>query len=369
MREFRISEIDVEKTLAKAQKIASRGTQKGLEGGWKVSIESRSEITNGIEYEYKVLVIEGEPVKYNGWQFVGVAEIVEGKPITKGISGGVEIKASDVKEGYCDHCKTSRQRKQYIFVEKDGKLSQVGSTCVKDYLGWTFYASALVTEDDFKEEFESLKGGHSGVSTLDAMTWAVCAVEKIGYRKSNDGVSTRDLVWGKLLGGFHGAEVWKYWVNETPTDKQIEKAKELIEYGKTFEGDSSYAENVRTVASLNFQKESTIGILVSIIKAKQKSTEIEIANQEKPVYKNEQFASVGERIEIPVKVTAQNTFETVYGWTTLYTFSNGDYQFKWFSSREFAIEVGDEIKIKGTVKGSDEYKGTFSTVLTRCKIA
>lgn len=368
MREFRISDIDVEKTLAKAQKIASRGTQKGLDGGWKVSIETRSENVDGVEYEYQVLVIQGEPVKFNGWQFVGVAEIVEGKPITKGIAGGIEIKPSDVKIGYCDHCKTSRQRKQIIFVEKEGKLSQVGSTCVKDYLGWDFHASALVTEEDF-EEFESLGGGFSGVSTLSAMTWAVCAVEKIGYIKSGDGASTKELVWGKLLGGFHGANVWKYWVDETPTEEQVKKAQELIEYGKTFAGESSYAENVRTIASLEFQKLSTIGILVSIIKAKQKATEIEIEKEQAPVYKSEQFAPTGERVEIAVKVIAENTFETVYGFTTLYTFSNGEYQFKWFSSRELAIEIGDEIKIKGTIKGSDEYKGTFSTVLTRCKVA
>ena len=249
-------------------------------------------------------------------------------------------------------------------------MSQVGSTCVKDYLGWTFSASALVTEEDFSEfEISGGLGSYSGVSTLTAMSWAVCAVDKMGYIKSNEGLSTKDLVWSKLLGGFAGARIWKELIDKSPTDEQVEKAKELIEYGKNFEGDSSYAENVRTVASLEFQKFSTIGILVSIIKAKQKATEVEIQKLETPTYKNEQYAPTGERIEIPVKVLAENTFETQFGWTTLYTFSNGDYQFKWFSSRELAINVGDEIKIKGTIKGSDEYKGTFSTLLTRCKVA
>ena len=170
-------------------------------------------------------------------------------------------------------------------------------------------------------------------------------------------------------GGHHGANLWKSVIDETPTDDHVTKAYELIEYGKTFEGDSAYAENVRVVSSLQYQTHSTVGILISIIKAKQKATEIEIAKAEQPVYKSEQFAPTGERVEIPVKVLAENTFETAYGWTTLYTFSNGEYQFKWFSSSNHSIQVGDEIKIKGTIKGSDEYKGTFSTVLTRCKVA
>ena len=38
MREIRISDIDLDKTLIKAQKIAKRSQVKGLEGGYKVSI-------------------------------------------------------------------------------------------------------------------------------------------------------------------------------------------------------------------------------------------------------------------------------------------------------------------------------------------
>ncbi len=71
MREFRISEIGVEKTLAKAQKLAERAQKKGLSGGYQVRIEKRFEEIEGISHEYQVLVIEGEPVKFNGWQFIG----------------------------------------------------------------------------------------------------------------------------------------------------------------------------------------------------------------------------------------------------------------------------------------------------------
>jgi hypothetical protein len=155
MREFRISSVDMEKTLAKAQKIAERGKRKGLSGGFACRIESREETVNGIVYEYPVLVIEGEAVKYNGYKFLAVAEVIEGQILTRSIAGSTEIKPSDVKVGYCEHCQTNRARKSVLFVqhEESGAIKQVGSTCIKDFLGWDFSATALVTEEDFEQEF------------------------------------------------------------------------------------------------------------------------------------------------------------------------------------------------------------------------
>jgi hypothetical protein len=244
-------------------------------------------------------------------------------------------------------------------------LSQVGSSCVKDFLGWEFSASALVTEEDFEEEFGGFSGGsYSGFDTLSVLALAVCAVEKVGYVPSNSGISTKDLVWEKLNGGFHGVSKWKEFIGQEVTDAHREKAKELREFGKNFEGDSSYAQNVRIVSGLTFQKYNTAGILVSLLKASQRQAEEQI---EKKVYKNEIFAPIGEKVEVEVVVLKENTLESQFGLTTLYTFEGGEYQFKWFSSRGLNVEIGSKVKIKGTVKGQDEYKGVTSTVLTRCK--
>ncbi|NBR26327.1 MAG: hypothetical protein EBU08_21595, partial [Micrococcales bacterium] len=95
MREFRISEVNVDKTLARAQKIAQRGQKQGLSGGFKVSIQDRVEIINGVECQYKVLVIEGEPLKYQGWEFIGVAEFIEEQIILHGFSDENPIQVSD----------------------------------------------------------------------------------------------------------------------------------------------------------------------------------------------------------------------------------------------------------------------------------
>lgn len=368
MREFRISEVNVDKTLARAQKIAQRGQKQGLSGGFKVSIQERVEEIKGVECQYQVLVIEGEPLKYQGWEFMGVAEFVEEQIILHGFSDANPIQVSDVKKGYCDHCEKVRNRGKVIFVKnEEGKLSQVGSSCVKDFIGWTFYASALVTEEDFAEEFDGWSGGGiSAINTVGVIAHAIKAVSKVGYVKSSEGISTKDLVWGVLKNINQYNEIWaKYEIGEAG-EAEYEKARQLIEWGKNFEGESSYAQNVRSVCQLEFQKDSTVGIAVSIVKVE--ANEREKAVVEKVEFKKEQFAETGAKVEVEVTVAGSNTFETQYGWTTLFTFVNeGGYQFKWFSSSGGNVEIGDKVKIKGTVKGSDEYKDVYSTVLTRCK--
>jgi ssDNA-binding Zn-finger/Zn-ribbon topoisomerase 1 len=232
MREFRISEVNVDKTLARAQKIAQRGQKQGLSGGFKVSIKERVEEIKGVECQYQVLVIEGEPLKYQGWEFIGVAEFVEEQIILHGFSDENPIQISDIKKGYCDHCQKVRNRGKVIFVKSEsGKLSQVGSSCVKDFIGWAFYASALVTEEDFAEEFEGYNfGGVSAINTVGIIAHAIKAVSKVGYVKSSEGVSTKDLVWGVLKNIPHYNEIWaKYEIGEAG-EAEYEKARQLIEF-------------------------------------------------------------------------------------------------------------------------------------------
>ena len=367
--EIRISDIDLDKTLIKAQKIAQRSRVKGLEGGYQVSIETREEENDfGFVVEYPVLVVTGEAFKFNDWKFVGIADFIEGKAITRSLPEGRELNPSEVKVGYCDHCQTNRTRKTALFVENEqGQVKQVGSTCVKDFLGWNFSVGVFPEESEF-ESLGSFSGGVIGVALGDLLIQAVAVVEKYGYIKSNQALSTKEVTWALITGNGIAQPFLSEIRNEVGqiTLSQIQKADKLLEFGKTFEGDSEYAQNLRTVCSLSIATEKVAGIVVSLVKVydNQKAKEI----VESVVYKTEQFAETGSKIEVEVVVVGSNTFETQYGWTTLYTFSNGEYQFKWFSSRGLNVEIGDKFTIKGTVKGSDEYKGTFSTVLTRCKV-
>lgn len=370
VRTFRVSQEEAEVTLAKFQKIASRGKSKGLEGGFKVlGIADEIVTSDGIQYQYKVIEVECEPVKFAGWEFLAVAEIEQGVVLTRGIGSAEEIKPSQVQVGYCAHCGTTRSRKKYIFVKNEaGEIKQVGSTCVKDFLGWEFTPSLLPVWDSFEES--SRFSGFSGVDTSSVAIVALAVVAKEGYKSAKqfgyEG-STSRTVWELLTDTKFRANFGSvYGITSNPSEEQSTKAKELIEFAQNFQGESAYAENLRATASLTYQTHKTVGLFVSAIIAKQKAEEQEIAKKTAKTYKSEQFAETGKRVEIEVTVLGSKVIESDWGSSTLWTFESGDYRFKWFESGySFNAEIGETVKVKATIKGLEEYQGQFSTKLSR----
>lgn len=76
---------------------------------------------------------------------------------------------------------------------------------------------------------------------------------------------------------------------------------------------------------------------------------------------------VKDRIKnITAKVSAIRGFEGFYGYTSVYTFTSGDYVFVWMTSKALDINVGDVVDLTGTIKKFDEYDGVKQTHLSRC---
>lgn len=373
VRTFKISEGNAEATLAKFHKIASRGKSKGLEGGFTVlGITDQIEKIDGVQYQYKVIEVECEPVKFSGWEFLSVAEIEQGVVFTRGIGSAEEIKPSEVKIGFCAHCQTTRARKKYIFVKSEtGEIKQVGSTCVKDFLGWEFAPTFLQDWAEF-EQYTSPVSSPSGIDTLSVASAAIAVVAKDGYKSASQfGYSGSTSYTVSEIFRFgakdsYTANLKRYYGVEQFSEEQLAKGQELIDFAKTFAGESAYAENLRASAGLEYQTSKTIGIFVSAIIAKQKAEESELAKKVAKVYKSEQFAETGKRVEIEVTVLSSRVIESEWGSSTLWTFESGDYKFKWFDSGyTFSAEIGESFKIKATIKGLDEYQGQFATKLSR----
>lgn len=79
-------------------------------------------------------------------------------------------------------------------------------------------------------------------------------------------------------------------------------------------------------------------------------------------------AEEGERIEFEADVLFTKIIDGRWGRSQLIIFKDdNDNKFKWFSSGDWT-QKGKRIKIRGTVKDHEEYKGEKQTVLTRCKI-
>ena len=79
-------------------------------------------------------------------------------------------------------------------------------------------------------------------------------------------------------------------------------------------------------------------------------------------------AAERERIRnITAKVTAIRGFEGLYGYTSVYTFTSGNYVFVWMTSKcDLDLAVGDTVDLTGTIRKFDEYMGVKQTHLNRC---
>ncbi len=72
---------------------------------------------------------------------------------------------------------------------------------------------------------------------------------------------------------------------------------------------------------------------------------------------------------ITAKVKSIHGFEGMYGYTSVYTFTSGDYVFVWITSKcNMNLAVGDTVDLTGTIKKFDEYMGVAQTYLTRCLV-
>ena len=158
----RLNPSEADLSLAKAQKIADRTRKQGLEGGYKVWLDTEVEVRKdalGREHKvvWKVLCWEGEPVRLpGGWKFIAVVEWLGDTPITRMMPDyeGEMIDREWIAESYCDHCQTKRRRKHVVVVEDaEGTRKRVGSTCCRDYLGWDFRPTFLPDPSDSDDDF------------------------------------------------------------------------------------------------------------------------------------------------------------------------------------------------------------------------
>jgi hypothetical protein len=365
-------------TIAKATRLAERAAKKGLDGGWKVAgVESRTEKdSSGITRYYDVLTLEGTPFKYDGWSFVASVEWLEDKAYVEALPGydGEQIDRSTLVPGWCDHCQTTRRRNTVYVVESDTGRMQVGSTCVKDYLGHD--PSAVFISLPSGEPDDFLGGGYwtPATKTVEVLAVAVRIAKTIGFRsKSNAGPgqdSTATLVDQYLYGRGEYDQKFRDKIGKISPDDMAEAASIIVWIENDMTGYSDYAQNLRIAASLEVTKDKTMAILVSALAAKgyaeQRAVE-RAAEDAASTIVDERYAPDGEKVTIEADVKVVRHLSGAYGLYAYVTLETETHRFKWKATGQSIPEQDTRVQITGTVKGLDEWNGRISTTLTRCK--
>lgn len=380
-------------TATKLAKINERAAKRGFTGRFDLTGERVEVTTNEFGLPIKEVfydaTITGETPKYNGWTFLARVDRV-GETFTLATSPGVEhVDRSLVRLGECDHCHQARHRNNtYLVQSETGEVKNVGSTCIKDFLGWegrfAFFSTHEVEEDAL--------GGGSGwgeraYSVETILTVAHAAIRAFGWVPSSQrdyGKEPSSDVVRRVLGiiqtdprdRFHYQIVGEY------ADEAVERAATVRSFilSDEFSGDSTYVDNLKAALAVgnDMVEARQIGLLASAPQAyirhletaaERAAKQARWAAEKDAKAHSEYLGEVKDKIEFTGVISAIKWIPKEFGTTVLYTIVTPDGNVvKWFASREaLGDKEGVEVSLAGTIKKLDDYHGNKATVVTRCK--
>lgn len=292
---------------------------------------------------------------------------------------------------HCDHCHTARDRKETFLVRhEDGTLVQLGRSCLRDYLGtdnpahiaWRFQWEREARGALADEEQEG-RGGKLLFSSSEVIALTLAAVRIWGWcskgQAQNDERLTATIgyveaVLNKETEGRSGRpteERKRLEAEVRPEDsEEAERIRAWASAGGAGSGD--YAHNLAILCAQDEIEPKRASFVASAVAAKARADESELRRtRELEKNKDSQWLGTeGERLrDLLVTFESQRTFAGGFGNTYLMKFRDEAGNIvSWFSSVCFSVRPGEQMKLTGTVKSHNEFKGVRETVLSRCKI-
>jgi hypothetical protein len=321
--------------------------------------------------------------KFNGWHSLGLVQRKEG--IVQCYFNSQElIKEYHNTDFHCDHCHKHVHRNSVVVLEHDnGERKVVGTSCVKEFtqgLDGNLIACYMDLEAVMAQRNSEMKILLQGES-LDEMPISVfseqhgtpiykvdrivsCAVRLInayGFEPSDSLTAT-----------------WKYIYEENKRCKDIEaEAVKAIEWIKSLTEDeftkSSYLFNLRSIIDADYCTMRHFGLLTSLIPTYRKHN-AEAFKKDNP---SNYVGNKGDKLNLTLTYTKSFSYESAYGTGFFHIFTDSDGNvFKWSTNKSLTYKVDDRsynldqgatLKLSGTVKDHEEYRGIKQTSLTRCK--
>lgn len=392
-------------TREKVEKINERARKRGFTGRIDLIAEpfeqaEENEAGFNVTRSMFRVALSGQPPRYEGWSFLATLNWDQHAGlVVRAAPGAPPVDRATLVEGRCDHCHTVRQRRKvYLVRNEQGEQIQVGSTCIKDFLGWSAGIS-FIDEESVREDIDGfltgLTGGERDYRTEDVLAIAWAAIQVEGFRPSNsEGWSTKGQVQFVLDPPpgerTREEEVFLATIREhvEPSRELGRKVREFI-LSDEFAGSSDYVKNLKAIVAAEYVSWSNLGFVASAPQAYARWQERTLIRQAEKRAPSQWVGQPGDRLTLDLEIKAIRYIEGDYGVTTLYTFVDGaGNQFKWFSSRGISVpsgwkrsrerlpdidygrpaEAGDKVKLAATVKGHDEWKGHKQTVLTRGRV-
>lgn len=280
-------------------------------------------------------------------------------------------------KGHCDDCNDTYNRKKTVILKNfQGEYRQVGTGCLKKYVGIdcfdiiSVYGSVteLVDEELHVEGYSNTIPNSMFTHTRDYLAACIDVIKKDkAYHTSNEANSTakqaREIV-----------------EDQSPINSYVE-ADEIIDFYKKLIASNDY-ENIccsgfdKDICNACITEYSRIGdgrvAYAYVAYTTLKNSIAKRKEEEENKNKSQYVGNVGDKINITAKYDKCIAVRTVYGLSYICIFvdEKGN-EFTWFTSTVAATDmvVGNIYKLTGKVKEHKEYDGKKQTALTRVKTA
>lgn len=316
-------------------------------------------------------------VSYEGWQFIATLQhLPTGDNIIRAISDEFVVPLEYRESGSaCEHCRVKRYRKDtYVVRHESGLIHQVGSTCIKDFLGGNSPDNIMQRASFLGELISFMTGAGSQQGNNDegifpmvmflAQTSAV--IKDHGWlsktkAQETGGTSTASRVQDNLRPpkNFKRSEV-------IDSDRKI--AKEAAEWAENISDSDAeineYLYNIRAIARSGMVGWRTMGYAASIVPSYDRET-----NAKKPVAVSNWVGTLKVRENFDLVLQKSNSGTSDYGTYFRYTFHDAHANILvWTASYDMGLTEGKPYQIRGTVKAHSEWKGVRRTEINRCEI-
>ena len=250
---------------ARAEKLNDLLDRKGIPGRVTVTVEDP-------EQAVVKLTATGQ-FRLGSWDLIGTYHFQDGTrkftaPLRWGFPDGYRHPTNLASTRRCDHCKTERYRNSTFVVQHDdGRQRIVGSTCILDYTGHkpsdVLYFREVVEELASTEDW--LTNGHAieAYETFEVMTYAVAAIRRFGYSKSE---STNPTKW-RVLHALRGEDGQNGEAPLEVTPEDVAAAAEALTWALMIDLDTEFEANMRSIATNEFVTRSSVGVAAFIPEA------------------------------------------------------------------------------------------------------
>lgn len=358
------------------------------------------------------LTITGETPRLSGWKFVACLQHLDGENITRVLPGETIPAEYRTRGSMCDHCHALRRRNDtYVLRHEDGRVTQVGSTCIKDFLGGddaaiiAAKAEILALAGSVADMDDDPLGGSGGAPSemliadyLPYVAWVVRVegwVSRTAARERDQMTASADRAWTLSC----SAEA-RIKAECEFTDEDTSLATDAAAWAEALTDEAvdseafDYLHNLRAVARTGLVSFRTAGICASAVTAYQRHIGRERLKAERAARPtlDAYLGQIGDKVSfgLPAKVGKKGQplkgapvvlraepvtldfvagYESTWGYTTVLKFRTADGATVVWKASDCGItrsDVGKAYTIVGTIKAHDEYKGQKQTVLTRC---